>query len=131
MLIRIVQITEIHVSDDTDPPAPSDAIDTDGDEIPPSAPRLRVAPATRSNIVPFGPRFQLSLINSPTAHFYSFAWEAAVRVDGKLCYTTPLTEDVEVFETDDEANAFIARAREYFASPEAAALPVNTGRGAS
>lgn len=48
MLIRIVQVTEIHVSDDPDPSTPS-AIDVDAEEIPPSAPRLRVARASRPN----------------------------------------------------------------------------------
>ena len=60
----------------------------------------------------------LSLINSPMAHSYPFAWEAAVlHWEGKnfsLDYSTELTDDVEVFESDDEANAFIARARASF-----------------
>lgn len=61
----------------------------------------------------------LSLINNPMAHFYPFAWEAAViRVlpDGiyELDYSTDLTSDVEVFFTDEEANAFIQKAKAYF-----------------
>lgn len=62
--------------------------------------------------------FGLSLVNAPRLHAYRYAWEAAVVTDmmdngewGDLTYDTPLTDDVEVFETDDEANAFIARAK--------------------
>jgi len=58
--------------------------------------------------------YGLSLVNSPMLHFYQFAWEAAVlrdvSEDGlsfQLTYSTPLTDDVEVFETDEEANEFI------------------------
>jgi hypothetical protein len=64
----------------------------------------------------------LSLINSPRAHSFRFAWEAAViGPGGGLNYETPLTSDVEVFDTDDEANAFIAKAAEYFKSKAEAA----------
>lgn len=66
----------------------------------------------------------LSLINSPMAHSYPYAWEAAVLLgvsdDGSsegLDYSSPLTSDVEVFFTDEETNAFIARAAEYFGGP--------------
>lgn len=56
----------------------------------------------------------LSFVNPPELHNYPFAWEAAVlsATEGSwiLVYSTPLTSDVEVFFTDDEANAFIARA---------------------
>lgn len=53
----------------------------------------------------------LSLINSPAVHCYSFAWEAAVlNPQGRLDYGTALTEDVEIFDTDDEANEFIEQA---------------------
>lgn len=59
--------------------------------------------------------WSLSLINGPMAHFYPFAWEAAVfGPDGHLSYSTPLTSDVEVFSTDDEANAFIEKAFAWF-----------------
>ena len=61
--------------------------------------------------------YGLSAINSPMAHSYPFAWEIAVlknvTEDGKhggCCYDTPLTSDVEVFDTADEANKFIRRA---------------------
>ena len=62
--------------------------------------------------------YGLSLVNAPALHSYPFAWEAAVltdmRDDGRfsdLTYDTPLTSDVEVFSTDEEANSFIARAK--------------------
>lgn len=65
----------------------------------------------------------LSLINSPAAHDYPFAWEAAVLVwdqyeDRAIDYSTELTSDVEVFLDDDTANAFIDRARALFAGKE-------------
>lgn len=73
-------------------------------------------------------RYGLSLVNGPMLHGYDFAWEAAVldygSADGgrfNLTYETPLTNDVEVFSTDDEANAFIARAFDWFASQKAKA----------
>jgi len=63
----------------------------------------------------------LSLVNGPMLHSYEFAWEAAVLKDvrddgrfGSLDYDTPLTSDVEVFDSDDEANAFIKRAIAHF-----------------
>jgi hypothetical protein len=63
----------------------------------------------------------LSLVNGPMLHSYPFAWEAAVlegvREDGgfdRLSYSTPLTKDVEVFESEDEANEFIQRAAQLF-----------------
>lgn len=59
--------------------------------------------------------YRLSLINGQRLRAYPFAWEGAViypeHADpGGLAYDTPLTEDVEVFDTDDEANAWIERA---------------------
>ena len=63
----------------------------------------------------------LSLINGPMAHGFPFAWEAAVLwqvkkdgSSGRIQYTTPLTSDIEVFQTDAEANEFIDRARKMF-----------------
>jgi hypothetical protein len=63
----------------------------------------------------------LSLINSSMAHSYPFAWEAAVlkvvKDDGThegLTYDTPLTQDVEVFNSDEEANEFIKLAAAHF-----------------
>lgn len=64
----------------------------------------------------FAGGWKVSLIDSPMAHAYDFAWEAAViDPDGKIRCDTPLTSDVEVFATDDEANAFLAKAKSYFA----------------
>lgn len=62
--------------------------------------------------------YGLSAVNSPMLHGYPFAWEIAVLKgveedggwDGDLCYDTPLTDGVEVFMTDEDANAFIRRA---------------------
>lgn len=62
--------------------------------------------------------YGLSLVNSPVLHSYRFAWEAAVlkgfnpnkNTWDHLTYDTPLTENVEVFSTDEEANAFIEKA---------------------
>ena len=70
-----------------------------------------------------GNGYGLSVVNSPMLHGYPFAWEAAV-VTGmeesgnfaELTYETPLTSDVEVFETDEEANTFIQRAIEWGAA---------------
>lgn len=60
----------------------------------------------------------LSCVNAPILHHYPFAWEIAV-IRGvedngdfeELDYETGLTDDVEVFSTDAEANEFIDRAR--------------------
>lgn len=63
----------------------------------------------------------LSLVNSSMLHSYPFAWEAAVISGVKengdfkdLNYDTELTSDVEVFSSDDEANAFIEKAEKLF-----------------
>ncbi len=63
----------------------------------------------------------LSLVNSSMLHSYGFAWEAAVLsgVDDKgkydnIIYDTELTNDVEVFQSNAEANAFIERAAKLF-----------------
>ena len=62
--------------------------------------------------------YGLSLINGPLAHAYPFAWEAAVLEDVsedgnnfELTYDSPLTDDIIVFSSDEEANAFIRRAK--------------------
>lgn len=71
--------------------------------------------------------YGLSLVNGPMLHGYPFAWEAAVldfRGDGKhfeLTYATPLSNDVEVFQTDEAANAFIERAFTWFKQQQPAA----------
>lgn len=64
--------------------------------------------------------YGLSLINSPMAHHYPFAWEAAViagvRDDGtfdRIEYETDLG-DIHVFDSDDKANDFIFRAAALF-----------------
>jgi len=69
----------------------------------------------------FANGYGLSVINSPMAHAYPFAWEIAVLKGVKkngsfegLTYETPLTRDVEVFGSDEEANEFIKRAAGYF-----------------
>jgi len=56
--------------------------------------------------------YRLSAVNPKELHDYPFAWEFAVILPDSwtLTYYTPLTEDVEVFLTDDEANAFIEKA---------------------
>ena len=63
--------------------------------------------------------YGLSVVNGPVLHAYPFAWEIAVlKYDEKgrfdLVYDTPLTGDVEVFGTDEDANEFIEKARKYF-----------------
>lgn len=58
--------------------------------------------------------WELSLVNTPMLHHYPFAWEAAVMDSSGLRYDTPLTSDVEVFDSDEEANAFIKKAQNYF-----------------
>ena len=66
--------------------------------------------------------YGLSLINSPMAHGYPFAWEAAVlqnvddKGNGSITYGTKLTDEVEVFETDKETNAFIKKAKKVLGS---------------
>jgi hypothetical protein len=59
----------------------------------------------------------LSVINSPRAHVFPYAWEVAilknVSKDGsefELTYDTELTNDVAVFMTDEETNEFIEKA---------------------
>jgi len=63
----------------------------------------------------FPNKWGLSLVNSKMLHAYPFAWEAAVlNPAGNLDYSTPLTDDTEVFMSDDEANDFIEKAKSYF-----------------
>ncbi len=61
--------------------------------------------------------YGLSLVNSSMLHAYPFAWEAAVLKDMskdgetfELTYDTELTNDVEVFSSEEEANDFIEKA---------------------
>jgi len=58
----------------------------------------------------------LSCINGKTFHSHPYAWEIAVTKDGLLNYDTALTSDVEVFDTEVEAQAFIDRAIPYLES---------------
>jgi hypothetical protein len=67
--------------------------------------------------------FGLSAQSDTMLHSYPFAWEFAVvsgmRDDGRfegLVYDTPLTEDIVVVDTDEEANEFIARAKAWATS---------------
>lgn len=69
----------------------------------------------------FNNNYGLSLVNTPILHTYPFAWEAAViRFDSaesdvfNIIYDTELTDDIEVFDTDEEANAFIEHAEQLF-----------------
>lgn len=69
----------------------------------------------------FNNNYGLSLVNTPILHTYPFAWEAAVikfhdleSDEFYIVYDTELTDDVVVFETDEEANAFIERAAALF-----------------
>jgi hypothetical protein len=79
----------------------------------------------------FSGGWSLSLINSPMAHAYPYAWEAAVlNPQGRLCYSTPLTGDVAIFATDEETLAFIRQAEAYFAKRHAMMLRLLPKRAA-
>lgn len=63
----------------------------------------------------------LSLVNSTKLHPYHYLWEIAVISDiddngdfQSIIYNSGLTEDVEVFHTEEEVNAFIMKAKEIF-----------------
>lgn len=63
----------------------------------------------------------LSVVNGPMLHHYPFAREIAVLADVTedgtsfaLTYDTELTDDVETFSTDEEANEFILKAISLF-----------------
>lgn len=60
-----------------------------------------------------GSKWELSLINSPIAHRFPYAWEAALIWDSVICYSTALTSNVEVFQTGEETNEFIHLAAKY------------------
>ncbi len=58
--------------------------------------------------------YVISAINGEQVHFYPYAWEfAVISPKGGLDYTTPLTNDVEVFSTETEASAFLKKAFEW------------------
>jgi hypothetical protein len=80
----------------------------------------------KQRIYRFSNGYGLSVVNATELHSYPFAWEIAVLkgVDEKgnfedLCYDTPLTDDVEVFGSDEEANDFIERAAREIGGPHA------------
>lgn len=69
--------------------------------------------------------YGLSAVNPKALRSYPFAWEIAVIThvedDGNfasLTYDTPLTNDVEVFQTVGEANAFIRKAIKWASKQE-------------
>lgn len=70
-------------------------------------------------------RYGLSVVDPPMLHSFPFAWEAAVvkfndnvSLGFDLDYSTAVTNDVEVFETDAEASAFILKAKATLESME-------------
>jgi len=76
------------------------------------------------HIYDLGKGYGLSVVNPPQLHYYPFAWEiAVVKIEQTapldfsitIDYSTPLTQDVEVFETDEQANAFIQKAIDWVA----------------
>ena len=50
-----------------------------------------------------------SCINSPLAHAFPYAWEIAILKDDNICYTSGLTEDVYIANTEEEAIEFLER----------------------
>ena len=66
--------------------------------------------------------YGLSVVNGTSLHSYAFAWEIAViKFKSKnsedcfsLDYSTLLTNDVEVFSSDEETNEFLKKAFIYF-----------------
>lgn len=72
----------------------------------------------------------LSVVNGAALHYYTFRREIAVvrftdergPNDFRLVYTTPLTRDVEVFQSDEDASTFVEQARDYFATADMAAI---------
>ena len=60
----------------------------------------------------------VSMVNAAYLHHFPFAWEGAVLGDGGCVYDTPLTDDVEVFQCDVEANAWLEKAEQLFGAKE-------------
>src|SRR5215471_9109296 len=56
--------------------------------------------------------YALSAVNNPKLHGYDFAWEFAVLKNGHIVYDTPLTSEVVITMSDDDANKFIHHAYE-------------------
>lgn len=84
-------------------------------------PHLAFPISGSQRIYRFSGGFGLSAVNPPELHSRPFAWEVAVlenvTEDGaefNLTYKTPLTNDVEIFSSDDDTNAFIEKARAFF-----------------
>jgi hypothetical protein len=63
----------------------------------------------RTYILP-KPGHSLSLVKGAIFHVSAFAWEGAVIDQSGLSYSTPLTSDVEVFATDEEAMEWVVKA---------------------
>lgn len=61
-----------------------------------------------------GRGYEVSMVNAPMLHRFPFAWEAAIIFNGVATYTTPLTSDVEVFDTEEDAAAFLQTAILHF-----------------
>ena len=61
-------------------------------------------------------KWRISLVNGTMLHSFPYAWEAAIKRDdtGRICYCTPLTQDVEVFDSTEATHKFIASAIEWF-----------------
>lgn len=57
----------------------------------------------------------VSMVNVQMLRLEPCAWEGAVLIEGEGCvYDTPLTDDVEVFQDDEAANAWLAKAEKEF-----------------
>lgn len=61
-----------------------------------------------------GGGYEVSMVNAPSLHREKFAWEAAIIWNGRVAYETSLTSDVEVFETEEGAAAFLQAAILHF-----------------
>lgn len=83
--------------------------------------------------------YGLSLVNPKQLHAYEYAWKVAIikytglgtaeDPDYDLVYSTGLTDDVEVFDTDEETNFFIGYALGYLTNmPENIAYEAVTGK---
>ncbi len=57
----------------------------------------------------FANGYGASCINTSLAHAFPYAWEIAVLKDDSICYTSGLTEDVYVANTEEKAIEFLER----------------------
>lgn len=64
----------------------------------------------KRRVYDLGNGYGLSAINSTLFHSYPYAWECAILKGRSPVYDTPLTQDVEVFASDEDANEFINKA---------------------